>query len=79
MWIEKKSHYNSRVSLHEAPTKNSQVVDGDRGDLAEFEKKRNTDDYMWAENNNSSSYVSETLGIPRKTSQILLRKNCSRS
>ena len=21
-WIEKKSHYNSRVSLHEAPTKN---------------------------------------------------------
>ena len=22
MWIEKKSHYNSRVSLHEAPTKN---------------------------------------------------------
>ena len=23
MWIEKKSHYNSRVSLHEAPTKKS--------------------------------------------------------
>ena len=23
VWIEKKSHYNSRVSLHEAPTKNS--------------------------------------------------------
>ena len=22
VWIEKKSHYNSRVSLHEAPTKN---------------------------------------------------------
>ena len=21
VWIEKKSHYNSRVSLHEAPTK----------------------------------------------------------
>ena len=21
LWIEKKSHYNSRVSLHEAPTK----------------------------------------------------------
>ena len=32
----KKSHYNSRVSLHEAPTKNSQVVDGDRGDLAKL-------------------------------------------
>ena len=23
VWIEKKSHYNSRVSLHEAPTKNA--------------------------------------------------------
>ena len=23
VWIEKKSHYNSRVSLHEAPTKKS--------------------------------------------------------
>ena len=23
VWIEKKSHYNSRVSLHEAPTKNT--------------------------------------------------------
>ena len=22
VWVEKKSHYNSRVSLHEAPTKN---------------------------------------------------------
>ena len=22
MWIEKKNHYDSRVSLHEAPTKN---------------------------------------------------------
>ena len=24
-WIEKKCHYNSRVSLHEAPTKNASV------------------------------------------------------
>ena len=26
VWIEKKSHYNSRVSLHEAPTKNDKLV-----------------------------------------------------
>ena len=26
VWIEKKSHYNSRVSLHEAPTKNYRVL-----------------------------------------------------
>ena len=26
VWIEKKSHYNSRVSLHEAPTKNDVVT-----------------------------------------------------
>ena len=26
VWIEKKSHYNSRVSLHEAPTKNKGVI-----------------------------------------------------
>ena len=26
VWIEKKSHYNSRVSLHEAPTKNKTDV-----------------------------------------------------
>ena len=26
VWIEKKSNYNSRVSLHEAPTKNNQVI-----------------------------------------------------
>ena len=25
VWIEKKSHYNSRVSLHEAPTKNTKL------------------------------------------------------
>ena len=25
VWIEKKSHYNSRVSLHEAPTKNQKA------------------------------------------------------
>ena len=28
VWIEKKSHYNSRVSLHEAPTKNTKVTLG---------------------------------------------------
>ena len=32
VWIEKKSHYNSRVSLHEAPTKKSVP----RIDLATF-------------------------------------------
>ena len=26
VWIEKKSHYNSRVSLHEAPTKKQQKI-----------------------------------------------------
>ena len=26
VWIEKKSHYNSRVSLHEAPTKKRQLI-----------------------------------------------------
>ena len=26
VWIEKMSHYNSRVSLHEAPTKNGSLV-----------------------------------------------------
>ena len=29
VWIEKKSHYNSRVSLHEAPTKNIGSTDVD--------------------------------------------------
>ena len=28
VWIEKRSHYNSRVSLHEAPTKNEQAGTG---------------------------------------------------
>ena len=28
VWIEKKSHYNSRVSLHEAPTKNQSRIIG---------------------------------------------------
>ena len=26
VWIEKKSHYNSRVSFHEAPTKNDYTL-----------------------------------------------------
>ena len=26
VWIEKKSHYNSRVSLHEAPTKSTKTA-----------------------------------------------------
>ena len=39
---------------------NRVVVDGDRGYLAEFGKKRNTDHgltthYMWAENNNNKT------------------------
>ena len=37
VWIEKKSHYNSRVSLHEAPTKKS---DYSLSFLAEVPTKR---------------------------------------
>ena len=38
VWIEKKSHYNSRVSLHEAPTKNDTISEFGRDD----NRKRNT-------------------------------------
>ena len=29
VWIEKKSHYNSRVSLHEAPTSKLNIFTGE--------------------------------------------------
>ena len=33
MWIEKKRHYNGRVSLHEAPTKNQNKMSANQQDI----------------------------------------------